>query len=90
MEPNYKITVAGVAEDSRAKTIADIEQLLTVSEKVAWGLSQPFKLAEIIVTDRFQEMVNQVEREIGIEGEYRSVRSAPRHRYYAKSRTSKW
>ena len=75
MEPNYKISVAGVAEDSRAKTIADIEQLLTVSEKVACGLAQPFKLAEIIVTDQFQETVNQLEREVGAGGEYRSVRS---------------
>ena len=75
METNHKISVAGVAEDSRAKTIADIEQLLTVSEKVARGLAQPFKLAEIIVTDQFQETVNQLEREVGAGGEYRSVRS---------------
>ena len=75
MESNYKISVAGVAEDSRARTIADIEQLLTVSEKVARGLTQPFKLAEIIVTDRFQETVNQLEQETGAGGEYRSVRS---------------
>lgn len=75
MEPFYKISVAGVAEESRATTIAGIEQLLAISEKVACGLSQPFKLAEIIVTDRFQETVNQLEREGGSGGEYRSVRS---------------
>ena len=75
METNHKISVAGVAEDARAKTIADIEQLLALSRQVARGLSQPFELAEIIVTDRFQEMVNQLEREGGTGGEYRSVRS---------------
>ncbi len=75
METNHKISVAGVAEDARAKTIADIEQLLALSRNVARGLSQPFNLAEIIVTDQFQEMVNRVEREGGVGGDYRSLRS---------------
>ena len=75
MERNCQISVAGVAEDSRAKTFADIEQLLTVSEKVARSLSQPLKLAEIIVTDKFQETVNQLEQEMGAGGEYSSVRT---------------
>ena len=75
MERNCKISVAGVAEDSRAKTFADIEQLLTVSEKVARSLSQPLKLTEIIVTDKFQETVNQLEQEMGAGGEYSSVRT---------------
>ena len=75
METNHKISVAGVAEDARAKTIADIEQLLALSRNVARGLSQPFHLAEIIVTDQFQEMVNRVEREGGVGGDYRSLRS---------------
>ena len=60
METNCKISVAGVGDNSRAKTIADIEQLVNISEKLAYRLSQPFKLAEIIVTDRFQEAVNQL------------------------------
>ena len=75
METNCKISVAGVGDNSRAKTIADIEQLVNISEKLAYRLSQPFKLAEIIVTDRFQETVNQLEQEMGAGGEYRSVRS---------------
>ena len=75
METNCKISVAGVGDNSRAKTIADIEQLVNISEKLAYRLSQPFKLAEIIVTDRFQEAVNQLELETGPSGEYSSIRS---------------
>lgn len=75
MEANYKISVAGVEEETRARTIADIEQLLALSGNVARGLSQPFNLAEIIVSDQFQEMVNRVEREGGAGGDYRSLRS---------------
>ena len=75
METNCKISVAGVTENSRAKTIADIEQLVNISEKLAYRLSQPFKLAEIIVTDRFQEAVNQLELETGASGEYTCMRS---------------
>ena len=75
MEINCRISVAGVAENSRAKTIADIEQLVNISEKLADSLSQPFNLAEIIVTDRFQEAVNQLELETGAGGEYSSIRS---------------
>ena len=41
METNCKISVAGVEENSRAKTIADIEQLVNISEKLAYRLSQP-------------------------------------------------
>ena len=75
METNCKISVAGVVEKSRAKTIAAIEQLVNISEKVAYGLSQPFELAEIIVTDRFQQAVNQLELEKDDSGEYSSLRS---------------
>ena len=91
METNCKISVAGVTENSRAKTIADIEQLVNISEKLAYRLSQPFKLAEIIVTDRFQEAVNQLELETGASGEYTCMRSDVRAvGTTRKSSTSRW
>ena len=75
MGTKYKITVNGIAEESLERTTAAIERIVAIAETIACRLSQPFELAEIIVSDRFQEAVSQLELTTGGSGEYSSLRS---------------